>query len=125
MKCLRCESVALEVQTRGQDDDQFEIDVCPKCAGTWLDQSELEKIDESLFVDLEKIDYTEVEPTVDDAALICQRCEGSPKLTKGYPARYPDVVVDICPECKGFWLDSGEIHKMREVSDRLLLKSLD
>ena len=33
-----------------------------------------------------------------------------------------DVVIDVCPECKGVWLDRGELEKLfareRELSDQ-------
>jgi Zn-finger nucleic acid-binding protein len=125
MKCLRCASVELETHTQGTGPDEIEVDQCPSCGGMWLDSDELKHLDDSLTIDLEQIPYTSVTPTSDDGALQCPRCEGAPTLRKAYPASYPDVVVDTCRECKGFWLDKDEIKKMREVSDRLLLKSLD
>jgi Zn-finger nucleic acid-binding protein len=28
------------------------------------------------------------------------------------------VQIDVCPECKGVWLDRGELEKLMEVSDQ-------
>ncbi len=124
MKCLRCESVELEAHTHGTGPDEITVDECPSCGGMWLDPDELKQMDDSLSIDLEQIPYTSIAPTSDDAAVYCPRCSGAPVLKKGYPANYPDAVVDICRECKGFWLDKNELRKLREVSDRLLIKSL-
>jgi Zn-finger nucleic acid-binding protein len=29
-----------------------------------------------------------------------------------------DVVIDICPNCRGVWLDAGELDKLTESEDR-------
>lgn len=125
MKCLRCDSVELEVKTQETGTGVIEIDQCPSCGGLWLDAEELRHLDDSLSIDLEGITYTDISPTDEDAALHCPRCEGAPEMRKVYPAAYKDVVVDTCPECGGFWLDRNELRKLRDVSDRLLIKSLD
>jgi len=124
MKCLRCADVELEVQTRGEGTDIVEVDVCPSCQGVWLDARELRKLDDNFFVDVETVEYEQVAATTEDAQLACPRCEGSPALSKVKPAKLGDVVVDNCPSCNGFWLDKGELEKMRDISDRALIASL-
>jgi Zn-finger nucleic acid-binding protein len=116
--------VELEVQTRGEGVDVIEIDVCPGCQGIWLDASELAKLDDNFFVDIERTDLVGVVPTEKDRELSCPRCEGAPPLAKVHPAGYPLVVLDTCPGCHGFWLDRGEIEKVRDVSDRRLVADL-
>ncbi|HUT76800.1 MAG TPA: zf-TFIIB domain-containing protein [Polyangia bacterium] len=124
MKCLRCGDVELEVQTRGEGLDVVEIDICPGCKGLWLDPSELAGLDDNFFVDIERIELVDVEPNEQDAALRCPRCEGAPVLSKVHPAGFSRVVLDTCPACHGFWLDRGEIEKMKDVSDRRLVADL-
>jgi len=124
MKCLRCESVEMLVQTRGEGVDLVEVDLCPSCGGIWLDSKELDELDDNFFLDVEAIEYEKAEATEDDDALSCPRCEGRVALDKVHPAGHPDVVLDTCPSCKGFWLDKGELEKMRDVSDRMLIASL-
>jgi Zn-finger nucleic acid-binding protein len=124
MKCLRCADVELEVQARGEGTDIVEIDVCPSCQGVWLDNRELKKLDDNFFVDVEPVESEQVGATADDAQLTCPRCEGGPALNKVKPAQFGDVVVDNCPACQGFWLDKGELEKMRDISDRALIASL-
>jgi len=34
----------------------------------------------------------------------------------------PNVIIDVCPKCKGIWLDKGELGKMRK--DRKLTEYL-
>jgi len=124
MKCLRCKTVDLELQFRGEGSDIVEIDICAKCGGIWLDSKELGKIDDNFFLDLEDIDYDRVNPTKEDAALQCPRCEKSPIMNKVHPKVNANVIIDTCPECHGFWLDKGELDKMKDVSDKVLIASL-
>jgi Zn-finger nucleic acid-binding protein len=124
MKCLRCADVELEVQARGEGTDIVEIDACPSCHGVWLDNRELRKLDDNFFVDIEAVEFERAEATNEDAELRCPRCAGSPGLSKVRPAQLPELVVDTCHECKGFWLDKGELDKMHELSDKVLIASL-
>jgi len=29
-----------------------------------------------------------------------------------------DVIMDVCPSCRGIWLDAGELEKLSAVEDR-------
>ena len=124
MKCLRCKSQNMDVETRGEGTQLFEVDICPSCIGFWLDQKELNQLDDNMFVDIEEIDFEDVVPTDQDQFLKCPRCGEKPVLRKVTPKAFPGVVVDICPTCRGFWLDRGELEKMSLVSDKLLIASL-
>jgi Zn-finger nucleic acid-binding protein len=116
--------VELEVQTRGEGLDVIEIDICPNCKGLWLDASELTGLDDNFFIDIERIELVDVAPTEQDALLCCPRCDGAPILSKVHPAGFSRVVLDTCSACHGFWLDRGEIEKMKDVSDRRLVADL-
>lgn len=122
MKCLRCENSELEVQAKGTGGEVFEIDLCPTCAGIWLDAKELAKLDDNFFVDVEKIQYEGSAATPQDQALECPRCNVS--LNKVHPKGHGSVILDTCDKCNGFWLDKGELEKMRAVSDKMLIDSL-
>ncbi len=46
-----------------------------------------------------------------EVTLKCPRCSiAMDKISKG------DVVIDICPSCRGMWLDDREIDKLVEIS---------
>ena len=27
-----------------------------------------------------------------------------------------DVIIDVCPNCKGMWVDAGELEKLAEMN---------
>jgi Zn-finger nucleic acid-binding protein len=124
MKCLRCETIELEVQARGEGADVVEIDACPACRGIWLDAKELAKIDDNFFVDVEAMELEAAEASAEDRDLRCPRCEGAPRLDKVRPRKHRTLIIDKCPACHGYWLDRGELEKIRDVSDKLLVASL-
>ena len=45
--------------------------------------------------------------------MICPICDTSMKEIEKY-----DVEIDICPQCKGVWLDRGEIDKLVNVESK-------
>ena len=49
--------------------------------------------------------------TESDSKLVCPRCGGVMDLE---PAG--DIEVDICTNCKGIWLDGGELEALQEKS---------
>jgi Zn-finger nucleic acid-binding protein len=112
------------VVMKGEGDDKVEVDSCPTCQGLWLDAKELSRLDDNFFVDVEEIELTDVSPTEEDKELACPRCDGQPGLRKARPKDHGDVVLDTCKNCGGFWLDAGELKKIREVSTSVLIASL-
>ena len=123
MKCLRC-TAEMQVEVRGEGHDAIEIDLCSSCRGMWLDATEFKKLDDNFFVDVETIEYEKVEASPEDGRLVCPRCPGNLMLRKVRPRAFPGVVIDTCGDCHGYWLDRGELEKMGEISDRLLIASL-
>jgi len=111
----------MEVRTRN-DADPIEIDVCGACGGMWLDASELAGLDDNFFVNMESISYSAAAATAVDVGLECPKC--AVPLFKVHPDGHSDVVVDKCGTCGGFWLDKGELDKLKSVSDSILIKSL-
>jgi Zn-finger nucleic acid-binding protein len=84
------------------------IDICPKCEGLWLDAGELKK----LVHDRKLSDYlTKDIGTQSKSKLVCPRCGGLMDLEFA-----DDVEVDVCLNCSGVWLDSGELQALKDKS---------
>lgn len=106
--------------------DGVEVDVCPKCQGVWLEQTEVQKLvrylalPEHTDVDelLEKWENSGCGTTTpgdfwQEAKLICPK-EGA-QMQKHYFAG-TGVGIDQCQVCKGFWLDGGELQAVAKLA---------
>ncbi len=114
MKCPRCDA-----KLKPSDPGQYgfvTIDICPSCEGTWFDKGELDRLDESVWVNVEEeTNFREAENNHKD--LECPKCNAN--LQALSPNDASEIVVDRCPSCEGFWLDNGELQNMRDVADKM------
>jgi len=115
MKCPACSNV-LQEMTVGD----VTVDVCNGgCGGIWFDQLELKKIDEpyesagQALLDIERDDNIVVDRT---KRLKCPRCDDVVMMRHFFSVK-KQVEVDECPGCGGFWLDAGELRKIRILFD--------
>ena len=111
MKCPACENM-LQEMTAGD----VAVDVCKGgCGGIWFDQFELKKFDEphesagEALLDIERdeslvVDYSK--------RINCPKCDGVVMMRHFFSVK-KGVEVDECPNCAGFWLDAGELRKIR------------
>jgi len=109
MKCPRCEGTLHE--TDYGEAGFVLLDVCPECKGVWFDEGELDQLDDGISSNAELMAYTPA--STEHHALDCPRC-GKP-LEALSPPGEPELVVDRCPSCRGFWLDEGELDHVRAV----------
>lgn len=108
MKCPTCSTDLKQIDFL--DRGFITLDTCQTCNGTWFDKGELDSFDESVWTDVEAIDFS---PTSGDARN-CPKCgTGMDPIS---PPDTPDLVIDRCVPCGGFWLDDGELEKMRDVA---------
>lgn len=91
------------------------LDVCAKCRGAWFDKRELDRLDESVWVNVEEQAFREGEG--DRARISCPKCDVP--LTSVSPPDEPELVVDRCTSCEGFWLDRGELEEVRKTAGDL------
>lgn len=115
MKCPACFNELTAMPVGG-----VTVDVCRGgCGGVWFDAFELHRIrdlepgatewlfnierDLSVQVDLQR-------------KRECPRCAGV-KLMRHYFSPQRRVEVDECPGCSGFWLDAGELLRVREETE--------
>lgn len=44
--------------------------------------------------------------------MTCPRCSSELR-----PNRRENVEIDVCPQCRGIWLDSGELERLTNAED--------
>ncbi len=114
MKCPACEADLRELCT-----GPTVVDLCHACGGAWFDHRELEQFDQSHEP---AAGLTAVSPqrAVDPAPRRgCPRCAESGErvvMMRHFYSTQRVVEVDQCPACGGFWLDHGELEKVRAES---------
>ncbi len=90
------------------------LDICPACEGAWFDKGELDRLDESVWTEVESL----VQPSVRDVEPRgCPKCGTT--LDSISLADVPDLVLDQCASCKGFWLDVGELEKVQDIAGHI------
>lgn len=61
---------------------------------------------------IEKMKAKIQEEETKDLNLDCPKCDGHLLETK-----YEDIVIDVCEECSGVWLDAGELAQVVESEE--------
>ncbi|MFK7989569.1 MAG: rhomboid family intramembrane serine protease [Sandaracinaceae bacterium] len=96
------------------DDGTVEIDGCPRCGGVFYD-----------FRELSTRLGTEIERWAEDGlayplGLSARRCPAHGSSGPIMEARRFDdaggLEIDVCPECKGIWLEDGEEASLKEFA---------
>ncbi len=113
MNCPTCNSKLSKVSI-----EKIQLDVCKEgCGGIWFDRFELQKMDEPHeFTDNNLMDILSIEsPTVYDQSpkRICPKCTDIVMMKHFFSVKR-EVEVDHCPKCAGYWLDEGELFKIRK-----------
>lgn len=111
MKCPACFHELTEFTIGG-----VTVDACEGgCAGIWFDAFELQRVDEQHEVAGDTVLHLQRDPrlVVDHTRKReCPRCDGI-KLKRQLFNPRVQVEVDHCPHCAGYWLDAGELEKIR------------
>ena len=81
-----------------------ELDHCHACRGLWFDRGELTRHFANLGSEILEADLRAGQPT----ALSCPRCQDV-QLTQ---AELDSVAVEACPQCRGIFLDGGEVPEL-------------
>ena len=107
MKCPRCKNKLKQGTVKKK---AVEINYCSQCKGFFLDRGEIEKVSEAAIRDLS------IPPEASSSRTLCPVCEEW-MVVFDYPQTF--VKVDICKECKGLWLDAGELKEIEVVRSNL------
>lgn len=113
MECPVC-GKQLQQMTAGD----VTVDVCKGgCGGIWFDNFELKKFDEShesAGEQLLKIERDESLTIDHSKRLNCPKCSNVVMMRHFFSVK-KQAEVDECPGCGGFWLDAGELYKIRNL----------
>jgi Zn-finger nucleic acid-binding protein len=95
------------------------VDECPRCKGRWFGRDELDKARDSLDDDLRWLDFDlfTVGPGSEPSGKSCPRCQlpmGSVKYGQS------GVSIEVCSQCRGTWLNSGEFERMVRHLERVV-----
>lgn len=111
MNCPKCRNAMHEISFEG-----VVLDFCDSCQGIWFDKDELAFTME-LSTDIS--DISEVQKDARTTEHDCPRCGSPQKLEEMKFVRIQDLLLDRCPECKGIWVDKGELPKIETISARI------
>ncbi len=109
MRCPNCNSGTLVAQ-RVKNDPDARVDRCRECGGLWFHPGSLTRVLSVAAKDLKVLDNAEITNRV------CPDCM-EPLACFKYPQTL--VAVDMCPKCKGIWLDKGELEELKAVRTHL------
>jgi len=106
MKCPRGHGVLVV-----EKEHDIEVDRCPECNGRWLDFHELDQL-EATVASTEAERRATVTFGEHKGELECPVCG---KRMTAFNYRAYNVELDVCPEEHGYWLDSGEDGRVRDI----------
>jgi Zn-finger nucleic acid-binding protein len=113
MKCPACDTAMEEVIV-----GDIAVDVCKQgCGGLWFDQFELQKVDEPHESTGESLLQTGMDRNVTtdpSERRKCPKCKDIVLMRHFFSVK-KEVEVDECPSCAGFWLDYGELGRIRSL----------
>lgn len=113
MKCPRCNNELCQ-STAGD----VTVDACKGgCGGIWFDHFELQKFDEpheAVGEELLSIERSQTTKRDLAARVNCPKCI-EPVMMRHFFSVKQEAEVDECPQCGGFWLDSGELAQIRSL----------
>lgn len=115
LKCPRCDGQLQDMNfndfNQGYLSSELRVDKCESCGGIWFDKGELEQVDG--IVDVALIEIRKIPGSGDQyEPLLCPKCKAS-AMDKIQNTRDRNVVMDVCPNCKGVWLDAGELEAIQ------------
>jgi len=112
MKCPACFNELCQMTV-----GQLTVDVCRGgCGGIWFDAFELPRVDEPQESAGEWLLNIELDPSLQinyTRKRSCPKCADI-KLKRHYFSAKRRVEVDLCPGCGGYWLDAGELERIRD-----------
>ena len=108
MNCPKCKLGNLEeIKING-----IKIDRCPNCGGLWFDRDELKIVRDHRDKNLSWLDFDLWKDSDKLTVSSASNCPRDEKPLFKIKCGNTDVMVDICLECQGIWLDKDELDKI-------------
>lgn len=112
IECPACGKIMKKVYLENQD---FMVDIClDGCGGIWLDNRELQKIDEQ-HEDIKEIkeaiqgrNFIKVDTTKERMCPLCHK-----PMVKNHVSSKQEIQIEECYHCGGKFFDHGELEAMR------------
>jgi Zn-finger nucleic acid-binding protein len=121
---MRCPRDGAELTARIYEAN-IEIDECPTCKGTFLDQGELESIQAAVEKDHRgetafPVDSVRAEMAAEREEALplvdCPKCSAT--MERRRYGLGSQTVIDACPQGHGLWLDRGELEELEQFYER-------
>lgn len=118
LKCPKCSA-----ELSGFSSQDLKLARCFKCHGIWFDKNELKKVIDERDMDLAWIHFdlwsNKEKFNAAKGTKLCPECK-KPMAVLKYDNS--EVEVDVCTDCGGIWLDSGEFTKIVDFLEKALLR---
>jgi Zn-finger nucleic acid-binding protein len=121
MKCPKCDYELSELVLGGS-----KVHHCGRCGGIWFDKDELSAVKDERDQDLSWLEYDlwsdkdQLQPS--GSSVECPRDRQPLFKIKYGPS---DVLVDVCMECHGVWLDKDELDKiLAELKEKVTTETI-
>jgi Zn-finger nucleic acid-binding protein len=109
--CVNCPESELK---KVQCEKDLIVDQCLLCGGLWLDSGELLTLLKIGDFYIKNLDITKGKPVaINEGKRHCPVCMIPLKIMINN--KVPEVKIDRCTDCKGVWLDRGELYKLAEI----------
>jgi Zn-finger nucleic acid-binding protein len=86
------------------------VDRCPTCAGVWFDARELSQLLSEEAQHVARLLKGSVSAQADGKKADCPR--DASRMMRVYSSMDHSVILDVCGDCRGVWLDGGEFEKL-------------
>lgn len=106
MNCPKCKTERLAPFTI----EGVTVDRCAACAGVWFDATELSQLLSEEARHVAQLLEGSMSEQADGTKADCPR--DASKMMRVYSAIDHSVILDVCGECRGVWLDGGEFEKL-------------
>jgi len=111
IECPKC-ATRLESKTL----ETVPVDQCPTCQGIWFDEEELQAVLKKSHNLRRGLHENTGERNLNQKRGTCPRDKS--KMLRAFSSTGERVVLDMCPDCHGLWLDGGELDRLIKAMNR-------